>query len=255
MCRFLAYCGEPVLLESLVCTPCHSLIEQSMHASEAKTETNGDGFGVGWYSDRVEPGRYCEVRPAWSDENLQSICSHVRSHLFFAHVRAATGTAVSRANCHPFKSGRFLFMHNGQVGDWGKLRRRVEGMIPDELYASRTGTTDSEAIFLTALGRGLDRDPVAAFRSVLGDIHDEMKASGIRAPLRFTATWTDGERVWAVRWASDNRPPSLYWRYTDNGFIVVSEPVDSQRECWQPVPNGGGLVARLGGGPEAFTFH
>ncbi len=49
MCRFLAYEGEPILLEALVTAPSHSLIHQSMHASEGKTETNGDGFGVGWY--------------------------------------------------------------------------------------------------------------------------------------------------------------------------------------------------------------
>ena len=31
-------------------------------------------------------------------------------------MRAATGTATSRANCHPFAHGQHLFMHNGQVG-------------------------------------------------------------------------------------------------------------------------------------------
>src|SRR6185312_8426765 len=115
MCRFLAYQGEPVLLEELVTAPCHSLIHQSLHAAEGKTETNGDGFGVGWYGERPIPGLYRDVRPAWSDENLRSIAAQVRSRMFFAHVRAATGTPTSRANCHPFAQGRFLFMHNGQV--------------------------------------------------------------------------------------------------------------------------------------------
>ena len=170
-------------------------------------------------------------------------------------MRAATGTAVSRANCHPFKAGRFLFMHNGQVGDWPRLRRKVEAMIPDELYGTRTGTTDSEAIFLAALGQGLERDSIGAFRRVLHAVHDEMRALDITAPLRFTATWTDGIHVWAVRWASDDKPPSLYWRRGDNGLIVVSEPVDAQRDQWRPVPPGGGLVARIGAAPEMFTFH
>ena len=97
MCRFLAYSGVPVFLEDFVASPCHSLIHQSLHAEEAKTGTNGDGFGVGWYGERPEPGHYREVRPAWSDENLLSIARQVRSHLFFAHVRAATGTATTRA--------------------------------------------------------------------------------------------------------------------------------------------------------------
>jgi predicted glutamine amidotransferase len=141
MCRFLAYRGEPVFLSSLVSAPAHSLIHQSLHAAEAKTGTNGDGFGLGWYGERDEPGLYREVRPAWSDENLRSLCDQVRSRLFFAHVRASTGTSSTRANCHPFAHGRYLFMHNGQIGGYAGLKRRIEGMIPDELYGARLGTS------------------------------------------------------------------------------------------------------------------
>ena len=36
MCRFLAYRGSPILLEELVSAPTHSLIDQSLHAQEAK---------------------------------------------------------------------------------------------------------------------------------------------------------------------------------------------------------------------------
>ena len=97
-----------------------------------------------------EPGIYREVRPAWSDENLRSLCDQVRSGLFFAHVRASTGTATTRANCHPFAHGRYLFMHNGQIGGYARIKRRLEALIPDELYERRLGTTDSEAIFLAA---------------------------------------------------------------------------------------------------------
>ena len=92
MCRFLAYLGEPVFLNELVCAPTHSLVHQSLHAAEAKTETNGDGFGIGWYGEHVEPGLYRDICPAWSDENLVNLCRQVRARTFFAHVRAATGT-------------------------------------------------------------------------------------------------------------------------------------------------------------------
>ena len=117
-----------------------------------------------------------EVRPAWSDENLRSLASQVRSGLFFAHVRASTGTATTRANCHPFSAGGMMFMHNGQVGEWTRIRRRVEAMIPDDFYDERTGTTDSEAIFLAALSRGLVADPVRAITATLGDIRAAMDA-------------------------------------------------------------------------------
>lgn len=246
MCRFLAYHGEPVLIDTLVTAPCHSLIHQSLHASEGKTETNGDGFGVGWYGERAVPGLYREVRPAWSDENLRSIAAQVRSGTFFAHVRAATGTATSRANCHPFAHGRFLFMHNGQVGGWQTVRRRVEMMIPDAVYPSRTGTGDSEALFLAALGRGLEHDPVAAFRATLDDVRVEMRRAGITEPLRFTATLTDGETLWAFRWSCDARPPSLYYKQDAAGLRLVSEPIDGQKSGWVEVPRGGTVTALRG---------
>lgn len=243
MCRFLAYQGEPILIETLVCAPCHSLVHQSLHASEGKTETNGDGFGMGWYGERSEPGLYREVRPAWSDENLRSLASQVRSGLFFAHVRASTGTATTRANCHPFSVGSMMFMHNGQVGEWARVRRRVEAMIPDAFYDERTGTTDSEAIFLAALSRGLAADPVGAIAATLADIRALMDAAGVTAPLRFTAALTDGVRLWAFRWASDNHPATLYWRQDATGLVVVSEPIDDAIGGWTAVQPGVALVS------------
>jgi glutamine amidotransferase len=236
MCRFLAYFGEPVLMETLIAAPSHSLVHQSLHASEGKTETNGDGFGLGWYGERPEPGLYREVRPAWSDENLRSLCSQVRSGLFFAHVRAATGTATSRANCHPFAAGRFLFMHNGQVGGWSAVRRKVDAMIPDALYHHRQGTTDSEAILLAAMANGLERDPVGAIADTLARVRRLMLDAGVAEPLRFTAALTDGERLWAFRWASDGKPATLYWRQDASGLVIVSEPIDDERAGWNAVP-------------------
>ncbi len=192
MCRWVAYRGQPIYMEEVVTKPCHSLIHQSMAATEAKTHTNGDGFGIGWYGERPTPGAYRELRPAWSDENLRALCEQVRSGLFFAHVRAATGTATSRANCHPFIDGGHMFMHNGQVGCYRDLRRRIESMIPDASYTNRSGTTDSEAIFLIAMARGAAEDPVGAMASTLGEIKSLMGDCAVCEPLRFTAALTNG---------------------------------------------------------------
>ena len=248
MCRFLAYRGEPVFLADHVCAPAHSLVHQSLHATEAKTETNGDGFGIGWYGEPEEPGLYREIRPAWSDENLKSLCAHMRSHLFFAHVRASTGTASTRANCHPFAHGRHLFMHNGQVGGYGRIRRRIDGLIPDTLYDSRLGTTDSEALFLIALSLGLADEPVSAMARTLQLVHGLMGQAGIDEPLRFTAAYTDGADLFAYRWASDGRPPTLYYRESGGNLLVVSEPIDDRGRGWQEIPRGCCIVARAGRG-------
>ncbi len=160
----------------------------------------------------AEPGLYREVRPAWSDENLRHLCRHIRSHLFFAHVRASTGTPTTRPNCHPFAYGRWLFMHNGQVGDWSLIRRRVEALIPDELYKARIGTTDSEAVFLAILGAGAETDPVAATMRTLDILTDMVRASGTTEPLRFTSALSDGENLYAFRYSNNDTPNTLYYR-------------------------------------------
>lgn len=238
MCRLLAYRGKPIFLSELICIPPHSLVRQSVSAERGETGTNGDGFGLSWYGERIEPGLFREARPAWSDENLQALCHQVRSRLFFAHVRSSTGTPTNRANCHPFSHGKWLFMHNGQIGGYAQIRRNIEAMIPDDLYGFRMGSSDSEAIFLAALANGLDKDPVRAMIRTLRAIHGTMIDAGIAEPFRFTATLTDGQTVFGFRWASDTRPPTLYYRRTSADVVVASEPVDGCKEGWHEIrPN------------------
>ena len=238
MCRWLAYLGEPVFLEDFISKPCQSLIAQSRHCREAKSEVNADGFGLGWYGERERPGLFRDVRPAWSDENLLSIAHQIRSRLFLAHVRAATGTATIRTNCHPFAVGRHLFMHNGQVGGWQRVRRALESHVPDSHYESRNGTTDSEVIFLLLLAFGFSTDPEGAFARVVALIEQQMAASAINEPFRFTAAISDGETLFAIRYASDPHPPTLYVnaRHAGGGALVVSEPIDDASIGWDAVP-------------------
>lgn len=245
MCRWIAYRGETIALEHYVTAPAHSLVEQSRRALEATASTNGDGFGLGWYGEQDDPGIYREVRPAWSDENLHHLCRHIRSHLFFAHVRASTGTPTTRPNCHPFIQGRWMFMHNGQIGAWPLIRRKVEAMIPDALYASRVGTTDSEAVFLAILGAGGAEDPVGATLRVLSRLAELVHASGTTEPLRFTAALSDGRNLYAFRYADkNNRANTLYFRESGGNLVVASEPVDRQRDSWTEVPPSHVLTAR-----------
>ncbi|HMK80409.1 MAG TPA: class II glutamine amidotransferase [Xanthobacteraceae bacterium] len=238
MCRWLAYLGDPVFLEDFISKPCQSLIAQSRHCREAKSEVNADGFGVGWYGERERPGLFRDVRPAWSDENLLSIAHQIRASLFLAHVRAATGTATIRTNCHPFAVDRYLFMHNGQIGGWQRVRRALESQIPDGYYASRNGTTDSEAIFLLLLALGFSSDAEGAFARVVALIEQHMAARAVNEPFRFTAAISDGKTLFAIRYASDARPPTLYVnaRGPDRGALVVSEPIDDASMRWDAVP-------------------
>jgi predicted glutamine amidotransferase len=245
MCRWIAYRGETTALEHYVTEPAHSLITQSIHALESTASVNGDGFGLGWYGAHPEPGRYREIRPAWSDENLRYLCRHLQSHLFFAHVRAATGTAITRVNCHPFASGTWLFMHNGFIGSWNRLRRQVEALIPDELYPSRVGTTDSEAMFLAMMGAGME-NPVAAAEKVLAAITDLVNRSTPGDRLRFTAALANGRDLYAFRYAVNDRANTLYYRESGANIVVVSEPLDSDQKNWVVVPENHVVVALAG---------
>src|SRR3954464_4649579 len=209
MCRWIAYRGLDIALEDYVTIPEHSLTAQSLAALESTASTNGDGFGLGWYGAHPEPGLYHETRPAWSDENLRYLCRHLHSHLFFAHVRAATGTAVTRQNCHPFASGHWMFMHNGFIGSWNRLRRKVESLIPDALYPSRIGTTDSEAVFLAMMGAGLDHDPIGATHRVLHSLFALVNEGDRREKLRFTAALANGHDLYAVRFAENDSANTL----------------------------------------------
>ena len=243
MCRLVAYIGAPIFPAALLSGE-GGLIAQSLAAREAKTVVNGDGCGLGWYGELSEPGLYRGIRPAWSDPNLASLCRQIRTGLFCAHVRSATSGEVSVANCHPFAAGAHLFMHNGQVGGYDRVRRQLEALIMDEHYSLRRGTGDSETIFLAALAHGLDQDPVAAISRTLAVIAGRMATAGVARALRFAAVHTDGRTLWAYRWSSDAKAPSLYWRRTEAGVVVVSEPMDD--EDWTEVEPGTALVATTG---------
>jgi len=119
-------------------------------------------------------------------------------------------------------------------------------MIPDDLYEARLGTTDSEAIFLAALAQGLAEDPLGAMARTLHAVRAIMAEAGVREPLRFTAALTDGEDLYAFRWACDGCPPSLYVRKAEGGLTIVSEPIDGRRDGWGEVPKGCTVIARAG---------
>ena len=234
MCRIAAWVGAPRALEEVIVRPAHSLLEQSQHAEEAKLSVNGDGFGFAWYDgDQPLPGLYRDVLPAWSDGNLPSLCRMIRAPLFLAHVRASTMGETARTNCHPFTFQNWSFCHNGQIPAFPNLRRKLEEALPDDLYAARRGSTDSEMLFLTLLANGLRSDPAVALRRTF----DALRPGPGQAPNRATVIFSEGHSVFACRHASDNRAPTLYSQMDHNGgHVLASEPLDGNAENWTLLP-------------------
>ena len=187
---------------------------------------------------RPEPGLYRDILPAWSDPNLKSLCRQIKSDLFLAHVRASTGGATSRANCHPFVSGRWSFMHNGQIGGFDRIRRSLEGAISDEFYDQRHGTTNSELFFLLMLDEGLARDPQGAVARATARVIEASRRAGIEPSFKLTAAFSNGETLYAVRFATDANAPTLYTSAVreGRGRCLVSEPLDREGSDWHAIP-------------------
>lgn len=261
MCRWLAYTGTPLRLDTLLLKPERSFIRQSMHAWHSSYAVNGDGFGVGWYGPQATPGIFRDTRPAWNDENLESLAAHIRSHLFLAHIRASSGSPIQRSNCHPFRHGRWLFQHNGEIAGFDQLKRDLDLAIQPELYPYLAGSTDSERLFFLALSCGLEKDPSAALARMAGIVEALGKQHKIRQPLSMTLAAADGERLFAVRYSSSGHSPTLYCtnhlgvvreedgeeeKLPADVTIILSEPLDQVSEHWQPVPEGTMVVARRG---------
>jgi predicted glutamine amidotransferase len=273
MCRWLAYSGSPIYLEELLHKPDHSLIDQSLHARLGVETTNGDGFGVGWYGAGIDtPALFRSVEPAWNDRNLREIAGHVESPLFLAHIRASTGTAVQQTNCHPFRYGRWLWVHNGLVREFPRVKRELALAIDESLYAFIEGSTDSELLFYLALTLGLEDDPPRAVGRMVGLVEDMGHRHGVEHPLQMTIATTEGENLWAFRYSSEGRSRSLYYstnvrtlrelyperprlhEVSDETRIIVSEPVLDLVGAWNEVPESSyGLVCE--GEDELHTFR
>ena len=186
MCRWLAYYGKPVQMDKVLFQGEYSLIDQSLKSRLGAEPTNGDGFGIGWYSAAGEPGVFTSTEPAWNNRNLREISGHVESNLFFAHIRATTGTPVQQTNCHPFHYGKWLWMHNGVINDWLTIKRDLVLAVDPTLYPLIEGTTDSEVLFYVALTLGLEEDPPGAVERAIGVVEEIGNRHGVKYPFQGT---------------------------------------------------------------------
>ena len=264
MCRWLAYSGSPVLIEEFLFKPKHSLIDQSLHSTLGAETTNGDGFGIGWYGRGDVPAIFHSVEPAWNERNLKELARHIESPLVFAHIRASTGGAIQQTNCHPFRHGRWLWMHNGMIREFATVKRDLVLAVDPSLYPEIEGTTDTEVFFHLALTFGLEDDPPSAVARAVGFIEATGRAHGVELPIQMTVATTDGASVWAFRYSSERKSRSLFYstavetlrrQYPENPILhglseetrlVVSEPLGDLVGAWNEVPESSYGVVQAG---------
>jgi predicted glutamine amidotransferase len=270
MCRWLAYSGSPVLLEDLLYKPQNSLVVQSLHSRLGAEPTNGDGFGVGWYgADGGTPGVFRSAEPAWNDQNLRELAAHIASPVVLAHIRASIGSPVQQTNCHPFRHGQWLFMHNGYLDGFAAMKRDLQLLVDPELFPAIQGSTDTETMFFLAVTFGLTEDPPGAVARAVGAIEEVGARHGIDYPVQMTVATTDGESLWAFRYSSEGRSRSLFHStdvatlrhqhpdnpvlhgLSDDTRLVVSEPLGDLRGAWREVPES--TCVMVSGGAEVLS--
>jgi len=243
----------------------NSLIAQSRHAAEQAAPVNGDGFGVGFYLPDVhpEPAVFVSTSPAWNNRNIHYNATRVRSGCLFAHVRAASHGEVAEMNCHPFRHGRLLMMHNGNVGDFRAIKRRLRRGLSDEAYHWVKGQTDSEhlfAVFVDRLREAADeltpRSLADALLSTIARLRELGEQCGVVEPSLLNLAVTDGQSIVATRYVSHPSlaPPSLYYAAPGllpgggegeprsevagdpAGAIIASEKLGGDAKQWHAVP-------------------
>jgi glutamine amidotransferase len=176
------------------------------------------------------------------------------SPIVFAHIRAAIGSPVQETNCHPFRHGRWLFMHNGFIGDFAKVKRDLVLAVDPSLFASMEGSADTEVMLHLALTFGLEDDPPAAMEATVGLIEEVGRKHGVEHPIQMTVATTNGQSVWVFRYSSERNSRSLFFTTAvdtlrklhpelevlelvdDETRLVVSEPLRDLPGVWNEVP-------------------
>lgn len=275
MCRLLIYKGtRPIQLSHLLTRPAHSIINQAFDSRlrvDLRRPINGDGFGVGWYDSVYdeelgrEPCIFTSITPAWNNANLTRLAEKIKSPLIFGHVRATTAGSLSLDNCHPWKHGTLMWMHNGAIAEFHKIKRKLQARLPDDVFSVVQGNTDSEwsfGLFLSLLPDphakqftpNVLRDTMLATIATLNELaHD----AGITEPSLMNFCVTDGESVVATRYISSkhDEAASLYFssgtsfqEYATGGhykmskldkreniILIASEPLTFEKADWMEI--------------------
>ncbi|KAI1308865.1 nucleophile aminohydrolase [Xylaria venustula] len=282
MCRFLVYRGsDEILLSKLILDPTHSILKQSfdsrLRLDTRRGQNNADGFGIGFYTDPklgAAPCLFTSTIPAWNCTNLHRIASKTASRLVFAHVRATTEGSLTEDNCHPFYHNSLMWMHNGGLGGWKYIKRKLGERLHDKWYLNVQGGTDSEwafALFLDRLERlGVDPSsqpkkgfgPTALRRAMLQTIEiineltmdipeSTVQSENVdtRSLLNFAVT--DGHSIICTRYVSSktDEAASLYF---SSGTQWESKPVGEDRDYQMERRDKGADIVLVASEPLTF---
>ncbi|GAA6616614.1 ergothioneine biosynthesis protein EgtC [Scytonema sp. NUACC26] len=236
MCRLVGYLGNTIRLDELLYKQEHSLYNQSYNPRELNSGVVcADGVGVGWYDETGQPFVYRNTIPMWNDSNLKELSHYVQSSCAVGYVRlAGMGEPLDISNCQPFRSGKLLFVHNGEIANFQQtLYRPIRDSLSDSTYRLIKGMTDSEHIFALLVEMwqsSPDSTLLSALRATLQKLTDLAKEHDTSFSANVIVS--DGESLAAIRYAYRMEAPTLYWSCNDTNYpsqvIVASEPLSDQ---------------------------
>jgi glutamine amidotransferase len=188
----------------------------------------------------------------------------------FAHVRAASpGIPVEELNSHPFSCGKLMFMHNGVLGGYKQIRRKLLRSLNDVAYDAIQGSTDSEHMFGLFLNHIADpygnvtcEQMVQAMKGMFRDLNDLLMESAVRQHSYLNLAVTNGTCLIAVRYTTNPnvQPASLYYMFgreykcvedqcgmepsygKPSAIVVASEPFTARRSDWMKVERNSMMV-------------
>src|SRR5258706_15748748 len=108
----------------------HELLHGA-NALRVQSREHPDGWGLGWYVDRV-PQVVRSLTAAHGDDDFEEVSSFVTASTILAHIRKASIGRVSFENTHPFEwvlgclrtTARFPAGRNGAPGSNRRSMRR-----------------------------------------------------------------------------------------------------------------------------------
>ena len=146
MCRWVFYYGDEVCISQIIYGAYHGLANMADNGmihpgggTRRATQPRGERARLRnrWYGSCPHGGLkdakglcaysrpccYTTIAAPSHDRNLRSLSKAISTSLLFGHVRAAgPGASVHESNCHPFYNGRYMFMHNGEIYGFKKIR-------------------------------------------------------------------------------------------------------------------------------------
>ena len=208
MCRWLAYYGNPIRPEALLHDTKYSLVEQSRRdrlAGAIPTPTASASGGTA----PTSPGLYRSIAPAWATATCASWPG--RSSRGSSWRTSALPRAPGRADQLPSVPPRPMALRPQRV------HRRLPPSSPrpaarggPELVHRNRGDHRLRADVPPRAHLRAREEPMPALERMAGFVEATGRRHGVDEPLQMTVGLSDGERLYAARYASGPVVNSLF---------------------------------------------